>query len=615
MCLRRSQADPRRIFIGLNDGLASMYRRNEGQGFWQDEGKVPGISEEIRTIVEMADGRLWLGSDSKGFLRVTFFKGWQGGASGPAPMVERFGLEQGLPVWMENYVYSTGGKPLFSTHQGIYRFDESSKRFVPDQRFAFFPEGPRWMAWLCADAQGRIWLDSTDEANKIHEPGVAFPTPDGHYQWEKTPFLRFADMIVWAIQADNDGVAWFGGPDGLVRYDPCIAKNYNQVYAALICHVDKKSGGQPIFAGPLAESGSKTIPILKFAENDLSFEFALPAFDQAEANRYRIFLEGSDRKWSPWTALNSKEYMNLPEGRYAFRVKAHNIYERESGEAVFRFVISPPWYRTWPAYLGFFIAGLGIIVGIVRAYTFRLQREKERLEKLVALRTQELKEASLTDPLTGLRNRRFIQEILTNDITAFVNFKKYLLSAKDRRQIEEMQHTVFGLLLFDIDHFKVVNDTHGHDAGDQVLQQFAQLLKDAVRADDAVLRIGGEEFLIVLKKTKLEYLDIFVEKIMKRVQETGFVIGENLTIRRTCSIGYTVFPFYADQPERLSFEQTMMVADLGLYHAKEQGRNLAVRIGAASHVPQNEEEVKKMVTSLEFAQQLKFTKVNKLSLS
>ncbi len=260
--------------------------------------------------------------------------------------------------------------------------------------------------------------------------------------------------------------------------------------------------------------------------------------------------------------------------------------------------ILPPWYRTWWAWTLWILGGAGVLGGLIQLYTYKLRRQKVLLERLVAKRTQQLKEATLTDPLTGLRNRRFITEILQNDVSAFVGFKHHVLEARKRGQLGDV---VFGLFMLDMDHFKTVNDTYGHDAGDQVLKQFAEILKASVRQDDAVMRVGGEEFLVVLKKTLPEYLPEYAAKLLKTVAETPFDLGDGLRIHKTCSIGYTRFPLYAEHPDLLSFEQTLMVADLGLYYAKHHGRNRAVPLEEGTHVPEHDEAVRKAVTSLDEA--------------
>jgi len=125
----RSRQDSQRVFVGLFNGLACLRREN---GVWRDVGRAPGIQDEILTLVETEDGRLWAGTRSTGVLRLTFARNgekiWQ------EVQAERFGLEKDLP---EGYagVYEINGVPYFSTLDNIYRFDAGKQRFVADSIF------------------------------------------------------------------------------------------------------------------------------------------------------------------------------------------------------------------------------------------------------------------------------------------------------------------------------------------------------------------------------------------------------------------------------------------------------------------------------------------------
>jgi len=143
-----------------------------------------------------------------------------------------------------------------------------------------------------------------------------------------------------------------------------------------------------------------------------------------------------------------------------------------------------------------------------------------------------------------------------------------------------------------------VNDTYGHEAGDRVLMQFSALLRQSVRQDDVVLRLGGEEFLIVLKNTDPAYLTLLAAKILDRVRSFDFDLGEGSTLRKTCSIGLVPFPLFPDKPDLLSFEQGIQVADLALYHAKHHGRDQAVALFAGPNGPAQDEDVQRLVTDL-----------------
>ncbi len=596
--LHRSEQQPNRLFLGLQNGLTSLLWTGNR---WQEEKPVVGLLVQVRSMVELANGELWVGTGAQGVVRIRFQNGRHG-----LPRIDRFGSEQGLHPGPFTYVHRLSVGFRVSTQAGFYRFRLDQGRFEPDPLFAgLFPEGPRWVYAPTEDRAGRIWLHSSDKGRGINEPGALVPNPDGTYRWEGRARARIAGDWVESILAEADGVVWFGTSEGLARLDPGVAKTPDPSFRASVRRLSV--GDQRlIFAGtPLPGFVEPRIP---FRENRMRFEFAAASFDQESPNQFQFLLEGADREWSFWTVEAFRDYSNLDDGPYRFRVRARSGYGLISAEDSFSFRVLPPWYRTWWAWVLWTLGGLLAIYGIIHLYTLKLQRQKRNLEQLVAQRTQQLHEASLTDPLTGLRNRRFIQEVLRSDIHAFIGFKNHLLGSRNQR-LSLADPAVFGLFLIDIDFFKTVNDSYGHDAGDQVLKQFAQVVQKSVRQDDVVMRVGGEEFLVVLKKTAPEYLPVFANKVRQRIAATPFDIGNGQILNKTCSIGYTRFPLYEQQPDRLTFEQTIMVADLALYHAKEHGRNCCTQMVAGSEMPSGEEVVQKTVTSLEFAQKHGFLRL------
>lgn len=198
-----------------------------------------------------------------------------------------------------------------------------------------------------------------------------------------------------------------------------------------------------------------------------------------------------------------------------------------------------------------------------------------------------------------MRNRRYLADILAGDIAAFVAYKKHMREGALRRRLKAADE-VWGLVVFDIDHFKGVNDEHGHGAGDRVLREFAAILKSSARLDDIVVRTGGEEFLVVLKRTDPAFIGGFARRVRQRVEAAHFAVGAGTDVQRTCSAGCAAVPFYASDPELLSFEQTIMLADLGLDFAKEHGRNRSVVVRPGEEIPADPEKARQMAASLEF---------------
>jgi len=164
-----------------------------------------------------------------------------------------------------------------------------------------------------------------------------------------------------------------------------------------------------------------------------------------------------------------------------------------------------------------------------------------------------LRESSLRDAMTGLNNRRFLEEYIET-----------LTSSARRKQT----HTA--ILMLDLDHFKMINDTYGHDAGDAVLKALANVIKATVRVSDIVIRYGGEEFMVVLQDTSSPYALSVAEKIRASVENMRIPHG-GISLQRTISIGVADFPGDSN-----TFWQAVKFADVALYNAKETGRNRVV---------------------------------------
>ncbi|WP_292896361.1 MULTISPECIES: GGDEF domain-containing protein [unclassified Nitratireductor] len=192
--------------------------------------------------------------------------------------------------------------------------------------------------------------------------------------------------------------------------------------------------------------------------------------------------------------------------------------------------------------------GLFFIYPLIRTQVQEEGKLRAMTETLSA-RSESLQHAALTDSLTGMQNRRFFDDAL----------REYL---QEFRRIEKP----VGLMVLDLDHFKQVNDTHGHDVGDEVLRAVARCLKDLTRYHDVVARMGGEEFAIVAPNMNNESLVKLAERIRRAV---GALVIEtsNVNIRVTISVGLSIWN------GRESAEEFYRRADKMLYEAKRLGRN------------------------------------------
>ena len=185
----------------------------------------------------------------------------------------------------------------------------------------------------------------------------------------------------------------------------------------------------------------------------------------------------------------------------------------------------------------------------------RIKRLQDELEE----KNRELQRLSISDGLTGLFNHRHIHGLLDEEFE------------RARRSGDPLT-----VAMFDLDRFKAINDTYGHQAGDRVLQQLADILRRTARDIDRLGRYGGEEFMVILPETDIENGAVFVERVRQEVARHSFVIGRDKSITMTISAGVATFPH-----ELVGSPQTLVrLADEALYAAKAMGRDRIVRFDA-----------------------------------
>jgi len=184
-----------------------------------------------------------------------------------------------------------------------------------------------------------------------------------------------------------------------------------------------------------------------------------------------------------------------------------------------------------------------LVITITITFMLKYFLSNKDYEKTYALAT--------TDSMTGLYNHRFFQDHMRHSIEQSNRFKHK-----------------FSLLLIDIDFFKKFNDSHGHQAGDEVLRQVARKLKKNVRTVDVVARYGGEEMAIILDRANEEEALLVAQKIVRAIAEEAYPIAEGVSKHITISCGVSTYPTHGETPSQL-----IEFSDLGLYRAKENGRN------------------------------------------
>jgi diguanylate cyclase (GGDEF)-like protein len=280
-------------------------------------------------------------------------------------------------------------------------------------------------------------------------------------------------------------------------------------------------------------------------------------------------LDGFDADWVDAGNAHKATYTHLDGGDYVFRVRAANNDGRwtETPLALRLHVAPPPWATWWARTLyGAVLCAIVFLLWraqrrrVLReiAYARRLQLEVDERTAELAERNAEmervnrqLREVSATDSLTGLGNRRFLHEAMG--------------------ALAGDSGTVPGgcvLMVIDLDYLKPINDKYGHEGGDAVLVQVAEILRRELRAGDLIVRWGGDEFVVVCRDSDLATAGGLAERIRASVAKRLFRVGEGLMARTSCSIGFAKAPFLPGEPLRFTWQQSLSIADLALYEAK-----------------------------------------------
>ncbi|MFY7865114.1 two-component regulator propeller domain-containing protein [Roseateles sp.] len=549
------------LWIGTQDGL---HRLDPSRTALQRMSLAAGepVRGDINAIVEASDGAVWVGGET-GLYR------WAAGAQVLERVRSQAGrgmanatvtgllLDRRQQLWVDTAV---GLHKLVAWDGQTAAFDRVSERHgIAGRAFG---------ANLLEDGQGRIWSQ------------VFMYDPNRDHLHELTPADGADAGTTWFrsyIQLRN-GRFLFGSGKGLMLVDADQFQTWT--YQPPVLATELRIDGERVNVGRLQQGLT-----LQPKQRSFSLEFAALDYSDPSRCRYAYRLEGFDGDWVETTsALRVASYSNLAPGEYRLRVKASNRSGLWSPhELSIPVQILPAWWQSWWARLLLGLVTLSALLGLVRWRTAFLERRQHALEERVRERTAELEglskalhektlaleELSLSDPLTGLRNRRFLSQHIESDVA--MTLRRHEAFARLGGAMPDDADLVFFLL--DIDHFKDINDRFGHPAGDLLLQQMRDRLRLVFRDSDYLVRWGGEEFLIVVRGSARAHAPELAERMRALVAEQPFMLGHGLALNKTCSIGFAAFPLCSAHARALDWHRTLAVADAMLFAVKRGGRN------------------------------------------
>ncbi len=503
-CLLRSRTGE--LWVGTANGLA----RVEGRRAWVPEGleELGGVT--VFDILETDDGDLWLATNGSGVFR------WNG------KRLARLGLEEGL-------------------------FDEVVFRFLEDRT------GDLWMTSNRGVARvSMVDLTAVAEGRKDRLSMEVYGPSDGL----ATPECNGGSQPAGWVAAS--GKVWLPTPRGLAVVQP------ERAALPVPTPVMVLEG----FTADGRVRDPRQAVVLPAGTREVSISFTALSFISPSRLRFRYRLEGLSDAWKDGGQAREVAYSRLPPGRYRFQVQARN---RRSGWA------DPPAAVTftvraflWQMPVFWAVSAVALVLlgfALAQGTAARLRRRADELRRLVEDRTRDLlhttldledanarlEELSQRDPLTGLANRRFMDERAT------------ALLEEAAREGDEVS-----LLVVDVDRFKSFNDLYGHQEGDRCLQGMAALMADRFgRPADLVARWGGEEFVLLLSGAGRALGQVLAEELRRLVEAEAIPHAGSSTGVVTVSIGVaTMVPRGAGDLDAL-----LRRADRALYRAKEAGRN------------------------------------------
>jgi diguanylate cyclase (GGDEF)-like protein len=394
---------------------------------------------------------------------------------------------------------------------------------------------------VLADARGWVWLGT--DSGLIVWNGHSFR----HLTQESG--LIWNDVNQGVLLAASDGSLWIGSSGGVAHlihpehvFDP----------VALTAQVTAIRRGDELFQLP------KTIK-LPWSALPLHFEVSSPATRNRSELVFRYRMEGLQPDW-----VDDQEgavvFPSLAPGAYTFSAMAYNPSQSAfSAPVKVDIRILPPWWRTWWFHLLCSLGAALLVTASILLFVGHLRQRSRELEKLVRERTRELESSreqlriqATHDGLTGMLNRVGVLRALAVEMD------------RARREI-----ACLVVVLVDLDHFKRVNDAHGHLAGDEALRWFASAVGNALRSYDHAGRYGGEEFLLVLTQIPANAAAQRLVSLHASISNLKIPVKSS-TITLNCSLGATLFdPSIAFMSE----EALLSIADQALYEAKAAGRN------------------------------------------
>ena len=351
--------DANDLLLGTYWGLEVMHQQN---GKWQLANKIEGVDISAKTMfVEPKSHQVWIANKSDGLWRITLDNKLK-----KATRKKCYNNQQ-LPVGDNVYVTQINDNIVIASRQGLFGYNPIKDTIEPYHELEKLLDGHEAYSYIQQDTFGRIWY-VCNSTLKVKDTKTGLKKSYlGNNMIEDFEDVNATDAFQ-VISGTEDGFA-------LIDFTRKIAKR--QPLRLFIRKLYVTNGKDSLIYGRSIDTNDSTI-IINYKDNSIRIEYGTNNYDRSQTTLYSYRLKGFDKKWSEYTSSSTKEYTDLPEGKYTFEVKIKTDSGTEVTQARLTFRILPPWYRSWWAYAIYLMLVLGACY-----YTYlRYQQGRERLIRL-----------------------------------------------------------------------------------------------------------------------------------------------------------------------------------------------------------------------------------------
>ena len=407
---------PQYLIEGTYSGIL-LYENKQinGKTNWEFIRRIPGFYQSCKQIQFDKKGYLWVGHSFKGIYRLKINE-----TLDSIIEVRDYTTESGLTLKYNLNVLSFYDSLIFSSDEGIYTFNYKTETFSRDNELSELFEN-RNVYSLIKDSNGDLWYFTSNEM------GMLKNNFDGSYKKIYLPFLPLRNELITSYEQiftiDKSNIL-ISTEAGVIHFDPTFQKSYDENYKVKIRRVEILPDSI-IFDGYSLLDNSSSIPEFSYRNNALRFTYSALFYEMPGYTEYSIMLEGYDKSWSEWSQIREKEYTNLHEGSYRFRVKTQNIYGKISESQSFDFIILPPWYRSKLAFVIYAILFINTIAFIILYVIRRIEKEKYTLH--------EKQKATLKE-----KDKAYAEEALKAE-QEIIRLRNEKLEAENQKNLTELE--------------------------------------------------------------------------------------------------------------------------------------------------------------------------------